>query len=317
MYPILGGILLGWALGANDLSNVFGTAVAARIVTFRRAALLFAVAVIAGAVLQGAAGFHTMSSLSRQDTVTLLITSLAAALTIGIMIALKLPVSAVQAVVGAVSGIGLATGTINWTGLEKVAICWVATPLGALLVAVVVYRISAAFFARVPMGLFTRDQLLAGGLLLVGVYGAYALGANGAAVATGIFSGVFPALDNTRLAFIGGLAIALGGIFSGQRMIRVVGRDLMVLDGFTALVAVLSMSVTVHVFALIGVPVSGRQAIVGAMVGLAFMRGLQTIRLDVLRTIGVGWFLTPVIALVLAAAGYAVVVGSGYGASLP
>jgi PiT family inorganic phosphate transporter len=77
------------------------------------------------------------------------------------------------------------------------------------------------------------------------------------------------------------------------------------------------MSVTVHVFTLIGVPVSGRQVIVGAMVGLAFVRGLQTIKVDVLRTIGVGWLLTSAMALVLAAAGYAVVTGRGYGALLP
>ena len=33
--PLAGGIFLGWALGANDAANVFGTAVASRIITFR------------------------------------------------------------------------------------------------------------------------------------------------------------------------------------------------------------------------------------------------------------------------------------------
>ena len=36
MLPLAGGLYLGWALGANDAANVFGTAVASRIITFRK-----------------------------------------------------------------------------------------------------------------------------------------------------------------------------------------------------------------------------------------------------------------------------------------
>jgi PiT family inorganic phosphate transporter len=306
MHLLLGGLLLGWALGANDASNMFGTAVASRLITFRRALLLFGLAVIAGAVAQGAAGFRLMSDMSAQDNLSLVITPLAAALTIVIMITLKLPISAVQAMIGAVAGIGLVTGTINGTGLGKVAICWVVTPLGALVVCIILQQLLGRFFAHVPMSILTREKVLSLGLLVVGTYGSYALGADCVAIATGIFSGKIAYLSDTALALIGGLAIALGGLTYGKRMIYVVGKDLMVMDAFTALVAVLSMSVTMHVFALIGVPVSARQAIIGSIVGLSFMRGFQTIRVDILRNICVGWLLTPAIALVLAAAGYAI-----------
>ena len=57
--PLAGGMFLGWTLGANDAANVFGTAVAARILTYRRATLICALFVILGASLQGAAGIHT------------------------------------------------------------------------------------------------------------------------------------------------------------------------------------------------------------------------------------------------------------------
>lgn len=53
MLPLLGGVYLGWGLGANNAANVFGTAVAARIISFRKAALLGGLAVVIGAVLQG------------------------------------------------------------------------------------------------------------------------------------------------------------------------------------------------------------------------------------------------------------------------
>jgi len=51
MLPLLGGIFLGWSLGANDASNVFGSAVTARMVKFWTAAILASIFVILGALL--------------------------------------------------------------------------------------------------------------------------------------------------------------------------------------------------------------------------------------------------------------------------
>ncbi len=49
MLPLAGGMFLGWTLGANNAANVFGTAVSAKIITFRKAAILCGIAVILGA----------------------------------------------------------------------------------------------------------------------------------------------------------------------------------------------------------------------------------------------------------------------------
>ena len=56
MLSLLGGVFLGWSLGANDASNVFGSAVASRMLKFWTAAVLAAVFVLLGALLQGQAG---------------------------------------------------------------------------------------------------------------------------------------------------------------------------------------------------------------------------------------------------------------------
>ena len=40
MLSLLGGIFLGWSLGANDASNAFGSAVSSRMVKFWTAAIL-------------------------------------------------------------------------------------------------------------------------------------------------------------------------------------------------------------------------------------------------------------------------------------
>ncbi|NQV50408.1 MAG: inorganic phosphate transporter, partial [Candidatus Marinimicrobia bacterium] len=48
------GLFLGWSLGANDASNIFGTAVGTKMVKFYTAATVASIFVILGAVVSGA-----------------------------------------------------------------------------------------------------------------------------------------------------------------------------------------------------------------------------------------------------------------------
>ena len=306
MWPLLGGVYLGWGLGANNAANVFGTAVAARIISFRKAALLCALAVVLGAVLQGEAGIRTVSGLTDQSGPTLLLVSFSAGITVTLMTIFRLPISTSQAIVGAIVGIGLSTQAMYWGRLEKVVICWVATPIGAMILSLIIYQFLNFFFRKVTMGILTRDKLLLWGLVIFGTYGSYALGANNVANATGIFSGQIDGITDTHLALLGGVSIALGVITYGKRVMLAVGTEILKLNAFTAFIAIASTSITVYIFALIGVPVSASQAIVGAIVGIGLIHGVHNIRFKMLRDIGVGWLLTPVIALILAAAGYAI-----------
>ncbi|HPQ67453.1 MAG TPA: inorganic phosphate transporter, partial [bacterium] len=50
---LFGGLYLGWGIGANDSANIFGTAVATKIVSYRAATVLIAVFVVLGALVQG------------------------------------------------------------------------------------------------------------------------------------------------------------------------------------------------------------------------------------------------------------------------
>jgi inorganic phosphate transporter, PiT family len=306
MFPLAGGLYLGWALGANDASNVFGTAVASRIITFRKACILCSISIILGAMLQGTAGIHTLSGLTEQTKITLLVVSISAAFTVTLMTIMSLPISTSQAIIGSITGIGLASGNMYWSGLTKVIICWLVTPIGAMFFSCIIYKLLSLFVRYIPMSILTRDKILWGGLLIVGTYGSYALGANNVANATGIFSGQIAGLSDERLALFGGIAIAFGVLTYSKRVMMAVGSGIMPLDAFTAFTAVASMALTVHIFAVIGVPVSTSQAIVGSIIGIGLLRGTQGIRFGILRNIAIGWLLTPIIALILAAAGYAI-----------
>ena len=82
MLQFLAPVYLGWALGANDASNVFGTTVASKMISFTTAAVLCTVFVICGALLEGSAGMETLGGLSEFDAAAAVGVSLAAALAV-------------------------------------------------------------------------------------------------------------------------------------------------------------------------------------------------------------------------------------------
>ena len=297
MWQLGSGAFLGWSLGSNDASNVFGTAVASRMVRFRTAAVLCAVFVVLGSVIDGRAGLETYSGLSDFSLNTAFIVAMASALTVTLMTRLGLPVSTSQAVVGALCAIGVIQDDLNTEALVKVVICWVSTPIGGLVIAVVLYRVLGWVLNVLNLNIFAYDRVLRAGLILSGSYGAYALGANNVANVTGAFVGD-DMLSPFWAALIGGLSIALGVITYSKHVMYTVGRDLVKLSAYPALIVVLAEAVTVHIFAEIGVPVSTSQAVVGAAIGVGIAARTTTFNFRVLSKIGFGWLGTPTITFV-------------------
>lgn len=299
MLTLLGGIFLGWSLGANDAANVFGSAVASRMVKFRTAAFLSAVFVLLGALLEGKAGMATLAGLTDLNLKRAVVASVAAAVTVTVMTLLGLPVSTSQAVVGAILGIGFVSRHLNLGELGKVLLCWFGTPIGGILAAVLIYKILAFFYNRLPIDLFDSDIYLRVSLILAGSYAAYALGANNVANVTAVFVGA-GRLSVSAASLLGGLSIALGILTFSRGVMETVGRRLIQLDPFSALIVVLAEAVTVHFYTIVGVPVSTSQAIVGAVLGIGIVKGINTMSRRTLVNIFIGWFFTPVLACFVA-----------------
>lgn len=299
MLPLLGGVFLGWSLGANDAANCFGSAVASRMVKFRTAAVLCALFVVVGALVEGRAGIETLKDLTAVSLEQAVVITVAAALTVSILTVLGLPASTSQAAVGAILGIGFFNQDINLAGLGKVVACWFGTPVGAVLAALVLYRILGTAYNRLPISLFQSDMLLRAGLIAAGSYASYTLGANNVANATAVFVGA-GTLSVFAAALIGGLSIALGVLTYSRGVMETVGRKLVRLDPFSALVVVLAGGVTVHFYTVLGVPVSTSQAVIGAVLGIGIIKGARTIQRATLYGILSGWFLTPPIACFIA-----------------
>ena len=298
MWFISGGIFLGWALGSNNGANVFGTAVASGMVRYRLAVSLAAVFVVLGALIEGSGGIRLVSGLTCQNVLTAFIITMASALTVTIMTYWKLPVSTSQALLGAIIGMGFHTNPANieWYGVGKMIICWVGTPIGGAILALVFYPLLAYILKRLRLNIIARATFLKLALIVSGCYGAYALGANNVANVTGVYYQVGIIDSVFMLALIGGASIALGIITYSKRVMYTVGSNMVQLDAFSALVAVLAMAVTVHIYAKVGVPVSTSHAIVGAVLGIGLLKGVKTIDRRTVVRILFGWLNTPLIA---------------------
>ncbi len=300
MLFLLSAVYLGWALGANDTANIFGTGVTTRLISYRVAVSLTAVFVLLGALIEGTKCLDTVGRFTTLSIEEAFLATLAAATTVTILTFLSLPASTSHSIIGAVSGVALYSGGIGalpLSKLSKLLICWITTPLGALVICCLLYSLLSFLVSDRIKTLPAFTVLMKLGLIVVGCYGAYALGANNVANVVGAFVGASLVSAKTGVV-LGGLSIVVGSVTFSKRVMNTVGSKITPLDPFSALVVIMAEAITVHIYTQIGVPVSTSQAVVGAVAGIGLISRMRTINRTMLMFILIGWVLTPVVSAI-------------------
>ena len=293
------GAYVGWNIGANDTANCIGTAVGCGLVSFRKAAILVAVFVIIGAMLQGE---HVMKTIGKGIVKTDLnyLAVCVALLCSGFFVTLatffRIPTSTSQAIVGGVAGIGLAVGAdLNFAKLIVIVESWLVCPILVMALSFIsmalVRFILSHFGSRSPMFQQTFGWLA----ILSACYVAYSMGANNAGNAVGPIANL-NILPPKLLLLIGGVSISVGAITYGEKVAYTVGKGITPLDIPSAFVAQISSAFGMHLFSLFGIPVSTSSAIVGAVVGVGLNKGAKSISKQTILAILIGWALTPTLA---------------------
>ena len=321
------GLFLGWSLGAADSANVFGTAVGSGMVRFVTAASVCSIFVILGAVFSGAGAAGTLGRLGSVNALPgSFITALSAAFTVYSMAKLRLPVSTTQAIVGAIIGWNLFSGSATDTAtLATIVTTWVFCPVAAGLFASLIYLLVRRCVNSYRIHVLSLDLYTRIGLILAGAFGSYSLGANNIGNVMGVFVEVSPftgfefsnglGLTSVQQLFLlGAVAIAVGVFTYSKRVMLTVGNDLMPLSPIAAWVVVVAHSLVLFLFASEAleawlasqglptiplVPVSSSQAIVGAVVGLGLVRGGREVEWRLVGNIALGWVTTPLASAVL------------------
>jgi PiT family inorganic phosphate transporter len=292
MLPLLPGLYLGWGIGANDAANTFGPQIGANIISYRRAMALAAVFALVGAVVEGQKVFPTLGGLTRLSLEMSVVATLAAGISVHVMTVSGMPVSTSHAIFGALVSVGLAQGRgVSIPTVLRLAASMMTAPVGAGIIAYLLYQILAAVAEGRLGSLLFFQQAVRVAAVAVGCYAAYALGSNnvGNAIAPFVAVGL---VGPTAGAAMGGLAIASGVLTFSRRVIMTVGRQITALDPVTALVAATATAITVHLFTQLAIPVSTSQAIVGSVVGVGLTKGILTVNRRMFWMIPASWLVS-------------------------
>ncbi len=323
-FYLISGLFIAWTLGANDTGNIFGAAVATRMLKFRQAALIAAIFISLGAVLEGSGPSGTLGKLGSVDALGGAFTvALAAAMAIFAIVRAGIPVSVSQTIVGAIIGWNFFAGKLtDFNSLFTIAGSWVTAFIVSAGVAAFYFYLMKLWINRSSMHLLEQDMLIRYGLVVVGAFGAYFLGANNIANAVGVFVPVTPFKDIQvgqlfvitgvqQLYIVGAASLVLGIYTYSHRLMGTVGKDLFQLSPATALAALLAETTVLFLFSSralyrlllsLGlptiplVPISSTQVMVGAVIGIGLAKGGKNIRYNVLGKVSLAWVAAPVMA---------------------
>ena len=293
----LAGLYVGGNIGANDAANCIGPAIGARLVRFRTAIILVAVFVILGALLQGGGVVKTVG----KGIVTAPISTmgvLAALLCGGLFVTLatffKVPVSTSQAIVGAVAGVGLAADlTVDFSKILTIVECWILCPILTMGLTYGIYKGMRWSLRRFRWS-GRADRVLNVFVLVTAAYGAYSLGANNLGNAIGpIVSLEQNPIDMRYLIVAGALSMAIGALVFGRGVAETVGKNIITLDLHSAFAVQISAAFGLHLFSMLGIPVSTSQAIVGALLGVGLVHGIKTVSRKKILQVLIGWVAAP------------------------
>jgi len=296
---LLVAVFVGYNIGGSSTGVAFGPAVGSRIVRKVTAAALFTVFAFVGAWTVGRNVIDTMSSQIVDAAAFSPVASVGVLFFTGLALLISniygVPASTSMTAVGAIVGLGLATGTLDAALMFTILSAWIVAPLGAFFVGAVVGRYlyphldARLSFGRLqnPLigidngGTLPRFKLnenaasrdLVGSALVVAIacYMGFSAGASNAAnaVAPLVGNGAVGA-DPAILLAVG--SISLGGFTIARRTLATVGDDITDLPILAALVVSTVGATIITVLSWLGIPASLAVSTTCCIIGLGWGR---------------------------------------------
>ncbi|MCI4346215.1 MAG: inorganic phosphate transporter [Thermoplasmata archaeon] len=307
-------LAFAWSIGAHYTGACMGMAYGSGGIGRRRALLAMALLTVAGATLAsgrvlGNIGLNLIgaSDLTVPAAATVIVAAFALTTVYNY---LKLPTSTIQIFVFSLVGVALgAQLPVRWSNLEGLVLLWAAAPLAAVVVGYGLARLLRP--GPPPSAEPSSHERWVPLLVLMAFAASFAMGANDVANATAVF--VSTRLTDVVVAgAIGGIALAVGVLTWGDRLLTTVAFDIVRTDEGMAVAAQSAQaSVILASVLLAGAFTSMNQALIGGMAGAGLARGKRTIHWPVLRGILAGWAVGPVSGLALGFAGVELMVRLG------
>ncbi|WP_224333439.1 inorganic phosphate transporter [Haloprofundus halobius] len=298
---LLVAVFVGFNIGGSSTGVAFGPAVGSGVVSKLAAAALMSGFALLGGWTAGREVIKTMGGEIVPQSQFTLAASVAVLLFVGLALLVSntfgVPASTSMTAVGAIAGLGVATGTLNESAMLEIVSWWIVAPILAFWVCAVVGRyvypyLDARFaidrtegpllaFDPLPrLGEGTTRQEFGGTVLVVVIacYMAFSAGASNVANA------VAPLVGNGAVSLEGGILVAAGAIGLGaftiaRRTLDTVGNDLTDLPILAALVVEVVSATLIAVLSALGIPASLAVSATMSIVGLGWGRATRTVTL--------------------------------------
>ena len=312
---ILVAVFVGYNIGGATTGVSFGPAVGAHVLSKLGAAILMSIFFFIGGWLIGPAVVETLGEgIIEEEGILTLETGIAILFFIGLALFFGnffgVPASTSMTAVGAIAGLGLATGTLNWATMGEVVSWWIVAPVVAFWFSGVIgryfyTRINAwvaisrrktdlwvvdrsSRIPRISAAEGTDRREVVGSIIVVGIgcYMAFSSGASNVAnaiaplVGSGALEfdeGVLATFSNMEWGvIIAGVAVTIGAFTIARRTLETMGNEITNLP-LTAAVVVMTISATITtLLSAIGIPVQLVIISTMSIIGLGWGRATRT-----------------------------------------
>jgi len=300
-------VFVGFNIGGSSTGVAFGPAVGSGVLSKLGAAGLMGAFALLGGWTVGRNVIATMGG----EIVPAELFTLAASVGVLFFVGLALlvsnlfgvPASTSMTAVGAIAGLGVAAGNIDWSVMGRIVSWWLVAPILAFWVCAVVgryvypyldvwfridqsegplleYRRVASIPYPVPGADTNRRELVSSVMVVViGCYMAFSAGASNVANAVAPLVGS-EALGTDQGILLAGGAIALGAFTIARRTLDTVGNDLTDLPLLAALIVEVVSASLITFLSYLGIPASLAVSATMCIIGLGWGRATRTVRLS-------------------------------------
>ncbi|MGG1396879.1 inorganic phosphate transporter [Bacillus salipaludis] len=297
------GLFFAVNIGASGAAASMGISYGAGVVKKQVALFLCAIAVFFGAWLGGGEVVKTIGGgIVPSSTFTVaiaLIVLASAALSLFLANIFGIPLSTSEVAVGAVVGAGVVYQSVFVGKFIWIAMFWLLTPFAAFVIAIIAATILKIKFIKRLIEMPKAGPFLAILVVLMGLFEAFSAGMNNVANAVGPL--VAAKLMSTSDAILwGGLAVALGAILFGHRVLETNGKKITKLKLEEGCVISGTGASIVTIASLFGIPVPLTQITTSSIIGIGFAKhGKSVLKKDIVVQLLTVWMVSPVLSMVL------------------
>jgi inorganic phosphate transporter, PiT family len=309
---ILVALAFGFLNGMNDASKSIATVIGSQVLGPHAAVVWasvfnFAALFLVGTAIAEVIG-HGIVKVGEVNSILVMAALFPALMWLWICTYLGLPVSASHSLIGGMIGAAVAKGGLGaviwWPGIGVVVLFIIIAPVLGALVSGLFTLISQWMGRRGSVDqmnpVFRVLQLFSSAVYSIGH------GANDAQKVAGIITLLLLAngsIGQTAaipwwVLFVSYLALALGTLAAGWRVVRTLGVQMTKLEPMSGFCAEFAGALILALTSLFGIPISTTHAVTGAIMGVGATRRISAVRWWVARKVVVAWLLTiPVCAL--------------------